>query len=484
MQEKARQDVKQDTDHMLVWKQLTGAVVWLGTFFLFRNVLGVPWFCALFLAFPAASMARGVADGKPDAVFHGLIMLILAPFLIGPCKALAERVSEIPFVGNIPVVKLAALGGVSLVVLAGLFFFCKLFSKLTPIDCFPPKIRRYISAAVCSLTLILSTVFTWKGMFWLNEHFLHYGSIRIFAFVICGTILILGALQIIRGVLAPQPSPDGANTDGVCLAERPDIRLNDVAGMNEVKEQIRLRLIEPLRDPQRAKKYNLKPGGGVLLYGPPGTGKTFLARAVAGELNLPFYMITSADVFGRYVGDSEKNILRIFQEARKHKLSVIFIDEMETIFRKRTDDIHEVTQKVISVILQEMDGVVKHKNPILLLGATNMPWQIDEAFLRPGRFDVLAFVGLPSAAARHQMLARAFATGLPCEPGMVDYMTAQTENFSGADLNGVITKMRQRAFDSRAEKFTSQMAYEVMISTPPSSKKEILSRIREWEASR
>ncbi|MBQ3122265.1 MAG: AAA family ATPase, partial [Bacteroidaceae bacterium] len=108
------------------------------------------------------------------------------------------------------------------------------------------------------------------------------------------------------------------------------------------------------------------------LYGPPGTGKTFLARAVAGELNLPFYMITSADVFGRYVGDSEKNILRIFQEARKHKLSVIFIDEMETIFRKRTDDIHEVTQKVISVILQEMDGVVKHKNPILLLGATNM----------------------------------------------------------------------------------------------------------------
>ena len=133
----------------------------------------------------------------------------------------------------------------------------------------------------------------------------------------------------------------------------------------------------------------------MLLYGPPGTGKTYFAKAVAGELKVPFYAITAADIFSKYVGESEQNVRNIFQELRKNKLSVLFIDELESIFRSRADDIHETTRKIISVLLQELDGISSNNSGMLLIGATNAPHLIDEAFLRAGRFDVKIFVFLP-----------------------------------------------------------------------------------------
>ena len=274
-------------------------------------------------------------------------------------------------------------------------------------------------------------------------------------------------------------------TDDLALQERPEVKLDDVAGMDNVKEQIRLRLIEPIRNPKLAAMYDLKPGGGVLLYGPPGTGKTFVARAVAGELNLPFYTITSADIFGKYVGEAENNIRNIFANARKNPLSVVFVDEMETIFAKRSENIHETTQKVISVVLQELDGVDKSKNPILLLGATNTPWQIDEAFLRPGRFDILAYVGLPNIEARWQILRNLFKQSqLPCEKGLLEYITQNTDSYSGADLKGLVEKMRQKAFVNRDKYYSMKLAYQVMLDNVPSSKKSIIEEIRRWEATR
>ena len=255
--------------------------------------------------------------------------------------------------------------------------------------------------------------------------------------------------------------------------------------MDEVKKQIRLRLIEPVKNPELAEKYGLKTGGGVLLYGPPGTGKTFIARAVAGELDLPFYMITAADVFGKYVGESEKNIRDLFVNARKNPLSVVFIDELEVLFGKRTENIHETTQKVISVILQELDGVSQNKNPMLLMGATNTPWKVDEAFLRPGRFDILAFVDLPDLAARKQILKSAFKQGkLPMEEGLIDYIAENTKRYSGADLNGVVMKMRQDAYDSKAGIYSMDMAYQILLKTVPTSTGDLLKQIRQWEKER
>lgn len=276
----------------------------------------------------------------------------------------------------------------------------------------------------------------------------------------------------------------GAPADGneACRVERPTVRLDDVAGMQKVKDQIRLRMIEPLRHADEAKKHGLKVGGGILLYGPPGTGKTFVAKAVAGELDLPFYAITPADVFGKYVGESEGNIRRLFREARKNPLSVVFIDELESIFRKRTESMHETTQKVVTVILQELDGVCDNQNPILLLGATNTPWMIDEAFMRTGRFDVLAYVGLPDAEARRKIVENAFRdVAYPIDEGAVDLIVERTDGFSGADLKGVAQKIKQAAFDAKAMRYGKDVCEKVLADAGASCNSETLARIEAWE---
>ncbi|MBP5670806.1 MAG: ATP-binding protein [Victivallales bacterium] len=267
-----------------------------------------------------------------------------------------------------------------------------------------------------------------------------------------------------------------------CLVERPSVRLDDVAGMDDVKRQIRLRMIEPLQHPEEAQKHGLKTGGGILLYGPPGTGKTFIAKAVAGELGLPFYTITPADVFGKYVGESENNIRALFAEARKNPLSIVFIDELESIFRKRTADIHETTQKVISVILQELDGVKDGKNPFLLMGATNAPWLIDEAFLRTGRFDVKAYVGLPDLPAREQIIRNAFKNvEYPVDEDAIMYLASATGKCSGADINGIVQCIRQTAFDHHLDHYTIELFRECTKHITPSCNEETQRKIEEWE---
>lgn len=387
-----------------------------------------------------------------------------------------------------------------------LYFFCVipvalLTAKVFPKIKIPQNIHKWLQIAIfsCSLAGLVTIVNIAIGYFD-GKIISLSGNFKIIFYITVIFVAVLALIKMIKTTLNPQPlenqssgtaaqktkvsadNSEKVNSNTSLLEERPTTKLADVAGMDAVKDQIRLRLIEPLRNTKLAQKYGLKTGGGVMLYGPPGTGKTFLARAVAGELDLPFYMITAADVFGRYVGDSEKNIRNLFVNARKNPLSVVFVDEMETIFSKRTDNIHETTQKVISVILQELDGVDQNKNPILLLGATNTPWKIDEAFLRPGRFDILAFVDLPDYTARLFMIKNAFRKStLPCETGLAEFIAKNTEKYSGADLNGVISKIRQKAFDQRATFFSGAIAAEVLQESSPSINHEILAQIREWE---
>ena len=262
----------------------------------------------------------------------------------------------------------------------------------------------------------------------------------------------------------------------------PDITLSDVAGMKNVKDEIYQRMILPLKNPAGAKKYGVNMGGGVLLYGPPGTGKTFFAKAVAGELKIPFYAITAADIFSKYVGESEKNIRDIFQELRKNKLSVLFIDELEAIFRSRSADIHETTRKIISILLQELDGIASNNSGMLLIGATNAPHLIDEAFLRTGRFDAKIFVGLPDVAARKQIIESNFADlRLPFEDGLIDALAECTENFSGADLKGFTQKVKLKAFSSNAKICDYALFQECLSGIYPASNTDLMSNIRQWE---
>ena len=266
---------------------------------------------------------------------------------------------------------------------------------------------------------------------------------------------------------------------------RPSVRLADVAGMEEVKNQIRLRLIEPLRHPERFQKYGLESGGGICLYGPPGTGKTFIAQAVAGELGLPFLAISGADLKSPYYSESVKNVKNLFEKhLAKYDTSILFIDEMESLFRSRSDgQSHEASQEIVTTFLQYIDGMKGKKNSILFLGATNAPYMLDEAVLRPGRFGEMFYVGLPDFQARLQILKSCAAkSNIPWENGVFEYAAEQMELFSGADIKGWVIKLMQIAFDKNINVITRGIVKECLRDARPSINSDTMKRIQEWEA--
>lgn len=177
------------------------------------------------------------------------------------------------------------------------------------------------------------------------------------------------------------------------LSEKPKVTFDDVAGLEEVKEKIRDLIITPFLYPEKAKKWKVKTGGGVLLYGPPGTGKTYLAEAVAGELDADFFYVKASDIMSKWVGESEKRVAELFKKARESKKAVIFIDEIDALLPKRTTH-SSVMQRVVPQFLAEMDGIDSRNENILLMAATNVPWNIDPAALRPGRFDFKFYIPL------------------------------------------------------------------------------------------
>ena len=183
-----------------------------------------------------------------------------------------------------------------------------------------------------------------------------------------------------------KPSEENKPTSRMMMG-RPDIRLSDVAGLEEAKREIEEKIILPFNNKEAAKKFGIKSGGGVLLYGPPGTGKTHIARAVCGELGGGFFYITPSEILDKWVGASEGNIAELFQEARTQERSVIFFDEVESLLPKRSDNSSEVMGRVVPQFLAEMDGMKGSNENILFIGATNKPKSLAPAVLRPGRFD-------------------------------------------------------------------------------------------------
>jgi transitional endoplasmic reticulum ATPase len=230
------------------------------------------------------------------------------------------------------------------------------------------------------------------------------------------------------------------------VQERPDVKFGDVAGLEQVKEQIRLKLLYPFTHPDLAKQYGVTPGGGILLYGPPGTGKTMIARAVAGEIEAAFFAIKPSEIMSQWVGVAEQNFARLFVEANTYPVSVIFIDELESLAPKRRTSISTVMQRVVPQLLAELDGFDKHTNALLFIGATNEPWAIDAAVLRPGRLDRLIYVPPPDQAARQKILELNLRNA-PLAPDVaLAAIATQTEGFSGADMVALAQRARERVF--------------------------------------
>ncbi|MCL0088563.1 ATP-binding protein [Dehalococcoidia bacterium] len=224
------------------------------------------------------------------------------------------------------------------------------------------------------------------------------------------------------------------------IVEKPNLRLSDVAGLEEVKEQIRIRMIYPFTHPEQARRFGIKKGGGILLYGPPGTGKTMLARAVAGEIDAAFFTVKPSEIMSKWVGEAEQNIARLFSEARKHERAVIFIDEVESLIPRRRDSHSTVMQRVVPQILSEMEGFAsgtEGEKALLFMGATNEPWALDEAVLRPGRFDERVYVPLPNFDARLEIL-HFHLKDKPLSPDIsLEEIAQMLEGYSGADIRRI-----------------------------------------------
>jgi len=173
------------------------------------------------------------------------------------------------------------------------------------------------------------------------------------------------------------------------------------------------------------------------MYGPPGCGKTYLARATAGEIKAGFIAVGINDVLDMWIGNSERNLHELFEQARNHAPCVLFFDEADALGASRSDMRHHAGRQLINQFLAEMDGVKSSNEGVLVLAATNAPWHLDSAFRRPGRFDRVLFVPPPDAAARAAIF-RIQCRGKPIEEIDYDHLGRKTEGCSGADLKAVV----------------------------------------------
>ncbi len=237
------------------------------------------------------------------------------------------------------------------------------------------------------------------------------------------------------------------------MVQVPNIGWADIGGLDEAQLKLKEGIELPLRNPDAFRRLGIRPAKGFLLYGPPGTGKTLLAKAVAKEAEANFISIKSSDLLSKWYGESEQQISRLFARARAVAPCVIFIDEIDSLVPARGSSNAsepQVTARVVNTILAEMDGM-EELSSVVLIGATNRPGLVDPALLRPGRLDELVYVGTPSAAGREHILKIHTAKMPLADDVKLTSIAAQTERFTGADLEDVVRRAGLAAIRKHGE---------------------------------
>ena len=237
-------------------------------------------------------------------------------------------------------------------------------------------------------------------------------------------------------------APDGGEW---LVAEKPDITFDDIAGMEGAKRIINEMVLYPMQSPEKARALGLNPGGGVLLFGPPGTGKTMLGKAIAGALDAPFYYASGADLRSKWYGESEQRLSQLLTAAKSQKVAVVFLDEIESLLPKRSEESHSADNRVVTQFLADLGGFKDSKNLLLVLGATNKPWSIDEAVFRTGRFDEKVYIGPPDLPAREKILELNLK-GANIAEGLDFHSIAEgMEGASGSDVAAVVSAAKRAA---------------------------------------
>lgn len=230
-------------------------------------------------------------------------------------------------------------------------------------------------------------------------------------------------------------------------AERPWVTLADVKGMEQVKHRLNVSFLGPLRNPALRKMYGKSLRGGMLLFGPPGCGKTYIARATAGELSATFISVGLADVLDMWLGQSEQKLHGIFEAARRQRPAVLFFDEIDALGQRRSNLKHSAGRNIVNQLLAELDGIGDDNDGVFVLAATNHPWDVDAALLRPGRFDRTLLVLPPDEPARLAMIQSQLEER-PTQGIDVPWLARQTRDFSGADITHLCDSAAENALEA------------------------------------
>jgi len=283
-------------------------------------------------------------------------------------------------------------------------------------------------------------------------------------------------------------SSDPENRLKFAPVESPNVYFSDIAGLENVKKIIRLKIIEPILHPELYQRFRKSSNGGILLYGPPGTGKTMIARAIATETQLDFFSVRCSDIVGKSFGDGERNLKGLFDAARESGRAMIFFDEFESLACKRGGG-STVMNRIVPELLSQMDGFQKAEGVLVILASTNRPWDLDSAVLRPPRMTERIYVGLPDFAARHYMVKKALEA-LPKQEALdYDAIAEALEGFNCADIAAFVERVKEAPIlrglvDNSTEQYIYQQDVDEALANSRSSvQKADLEAFSKWEAS-
>lgn len=310
-----------------------------------------------------------------------------------------------------------------------------------------------------------------------------------------------GTVKVYTDGIAPPPEVEekenvsekdekGEKAKSLILAEKPKVRFKDIAGLDEVKENIKEVIVYPFTHPEEYKYFGVKAGGGILLYGPPGCGKTMLAAAAAAECDAIFVNLKISDIKDKYVGESEKNIKEVFNLARSYEKAILFFDEIDALAGERSGSQEGHERSLVNELLAQMDGLESKGSSrnSLVLAATNQPWDVDMALRRSGRFDSTIFIPHPDFEARKKI----FEINLknkPVEKSVkLETLAEMTKGYASAEIVDICDKsakipLRERIKGKQRREITVE-DFEKVIS----EKKTILSSwypraVKEFEKS-
>ena len=269
-------------------------------------------------------------------------------------------------------------------------------------------------------------------------------------------ILIAGGMWFLsRQVASNKSSMDFGKSRAKLNSDNNKVTFKDVAGLTEEKEEVK-ELIDFLKNPKKFQKLGARIPKGVLLFGPPGTGKTLLAKAVAGEADVPFYFISGSDFVELFVGVGASRVRDMFQQAKRNAPCLIFIDEIDAVGRQRGTGLgggHDEREQTLNQLLTEMDGFGANEG-IIIIAATNRPDVLDPALLRPGRFDRQVTVNLPDIKGREEILAVHARNKTLAEGITLENLAKRTPGFSGADLENLLNEAALLAVRRNKEEIT------------------------------